>query len=302
MQQILSNTFRRRSFFIIAILLIGCATLVRYFFLPQYDSTLSATVPQFFASFVERLLTSFIVTVLIGLLIFWLEPGVVRRANMSTVDPKEISILLRAAIEPTEKWWFRGGTGRYLRAMTLPEMGKLTRDKSSGKELHVQLIDPRNEFLCEQYANYRRGLHSAKAEEQQWTVDRVRIEVYATILSLFVKAGEYPLLNIHLTLLPLFSSFRLDLSSQYVILTKEDSRAAGLRCDSESEFYIAYRDDLLLTARQGKEITMKPIRTDLNVTSVRHHFADLGLALDSVTDEFLQSIIKISQAPVNPYA
>ncbi len=301
MQQILSNTSRRRNFLVIAALLIGCACLVRYFVLPSFDASLSTTLPQFYASLVERLLTSFVVTVLIGLLIFWLEPDVVRRASITTVDPKEISTLLRAAIEPTDKWWFRGGTGRYLRAVTLPQMGKLTRDTSSGKELHVQLIDPRNEGLCQQYANYRRGLHSAK-DGEQWTSDRVRKEVYATILSLFVKAGEYPLLNIQLTLLPLFSSFRLDLSSRYVILTKEDPRAPGLRCDIDSEFYIAYRDDLLLTARQGTEIELTPISTNLDLASVRRHFANLALGLDSLSDNFLQSVIQMSKSPVNPYA
>jgi hypothetical protein len=109
----------------------------------------------------RKLLTSFIVTVAIGSFLFSLQPKVMRNAEMSVVAPGEISTLLVAAIQPTEKWWFRGGTGRYLRAMTLPSMGKTTRSRSSTKELHVQLIDPTELAVCNEYAVYRSGLRSA---------------------------------------------------------------------------------------------------------------------------------------------
>jgi hypothetical protein len=231
-----------------------------------------------------------------------LEPEVARKANMSSIEPKEISMLLAAAIQPTEKWWFRGGTGRFLRAVTLPKMAELTRNSSSTRELHVQLIDPTELGVCQEYAAYRSGLHSASSDKEQWTQERVRKEIYATLLSLFLKAKEYPLLRIQITLLRSFSSFRLDLSSKYVILTKEDPQAPGVRCDNGSYFYSAYTDDLVLTAKQGRPIAVKPFNSDLSVESVRHHFAELQLVGDGIEDELLLSVLETTKVARNPYA
>jgi hypothetical protein len=302
-QRILSNTHYRRAFFTICGLAIALALLVRYTLLPIFDPSLSLNGTQLLASIIEKLLISFIVTIAIGSFIFWLEPEVARKANMNVVDPKEISMLLGAAIQETEKWWFRGGTGRYLRAVTLPKMAETTRSTSSTKELHAQLIDPMDLSICQEYAIYRSGLRSASGDSERWTQERVRKEIYATLLSLFLKAKEYPLLRIQITLLPSFSSFRLDLSSKYVILTKEDQQAPGVRCDHGSYFYNAYLDDLVLTARQGRSITAKPLTLELlSVEFIRQHFTELQLIHDGVDDDLLASVLETARAARNPYA
>jgi hypothetical protein len=181
-------------------------------------------------------------------------------------------------------------------------MAEITRSTSSTKELHVQLIDPTAESVCEEYAAYRRGVRSSKAEKNEWTKERVRSEIYATLLSLFLRTAQYPLLRIDITLLRSFSSFRLDLSSKYVILTKEDPQAPGVRCDNGSYFYDAYRNDLELTAKQGRPVAAVPFKSDLDVNCVRKHLADLALIENGLSDEILQSIIAITKSARNPYA
>jgi hypothetical protein len=122
------------------------------------------------------------------------------------------------------------------------------------------------------------------------------------LLAIFLNAKEYPLLRIEVTLLRSYSSFRLDLSSQYVILTKEDPQAPAVRCDVGSFFYSAYMDDLVITARQGRSITVKPFDSVLSVESVRHHFVELSLVGDGLDDELLQSVLETAKAARNPYA
>jgi hypothetical protein len=300
-QRILSNTHYRRAFFIICILVIISALLVRYLWLPRFDPSLSLHGVQLLASIIEKLLVSFVVTIMIGFFLFWLEPGATREPSMSEVDPKEISSLLSSAIQSTEKWWFRGGTGRYLRAVTLPKIAETTQSTSSTKELHVQLIDPTELTVCKEYAAYRSGIRSANNEAEPWTQERVRKEVYATLICLFLRATEYPLLNVRITLLPSFSSFRIDLSSRYVILTKEDSQAPGVRCDYGSYFYDAYRDDLVLTAKQGRSISVTPLYSEPTVESVRQNFAALKLVGDDVHDDLLRRAIETARASRNPY-
>ena len=301
-ERILSHTHHRRTFFTLCGCLIVLALVVRYWILPAFDASLSLSGAQLLASVIEKLLMSFIVTIAIGSFLYWLQPEAVRSANMTVVEPKEISSLLVSAIHQTEKWWFRGGTGRYLRAETLPKLAESTRNTSSTRELHVQLIDPLHVAACEGYALYRTGLRSATADNERWTRDRVQREICATLLSLFLKTKQYPLLRVEITLLPSFSSFRIDLSSQYVILTKEDPQAPGVRCDHGSFFYRAYLDDLVLTAKQGKSIAATPISSEVSVESLREHFSQLGLVESSVSEEFLRSVLETAKTARNPYA
>lgn len=302
MQQLLSSPHYRRSFFLIAVLLIIASILIRYAVLPQFDPSLNAELPEIAASIIEKLLTSFCVTVLIGCLIFWLEPKVMTRSEMSVVPPVDISGLLTSAARSTEKWWFRGGTGRYLRAVTLPELLKTAQHSSSRRELNVQLIDPTNLSICREYASYRASLRSAKESASEWTQDQVRSEIYATILSLFRVARENSLLQIELTVLASFSSFRLDLSSGYVVITKEDRLAPAVRCDYGTFFYRAYHDDMRLTARQGRPI---PVTIDHELTtiqSVRALFDRIGLSGADLPDSILDSALQGAKEPRNPYA
>ena len=156
--------------------------------------------------------------------------------------------------------------------------------------------------VCQEYALYRSGLRSANNDGEPWTEERVRKEVYATLLSLILKAKEYPLLRIEITLLPSFSSFRLDLSSKYVVLTKEDSQAPGVRCDHGSYFYNAYMDDLVLTAKQGRSISVTPLSSEPSVESIRKHFTELQLIEEGVHDNLLRAALEAAKAARNPYA
>lgn len=302
MQELLSSPHYRRLFFFSAALLIIVSILVRYVILPELDPALHAKFVEVAASISDKLLTSFCVTILIGCLIFWIEPKVMRRSGMVIVPAGDVSGLLTSASKTTKKWWFRGGTGRYLRAMTLPELSSIAQHSSSTRELNVQLIDPTNLSICHEYASYRASLRSAKKNASQWTRDQVRAEVYATILSLFWVAKENSLLQIKLTVLATFSSFRLDLSSDYVVITKEDQLAPGVRCDDGTFFYQAYQDDMVLTAKQGRLIPVTVERDLTTVQSVRALFDRLGLSGTELSDSILDLALRGAREPQNPYA
>ena len=159
-----------------------------------------------------------------------------------------------------------------------------------------------NLSLCQQYAIYRRGLHSASVEREVWTHDRVRKEIYATLLSIFIKAYEYPLLRLQVTLLNSFSTFRLDLSSEYVIMTKEDPQAPGVKCDKGTYFYDAYMNDLALTAVQGRTIKMSSAKLELDISSVRARLSEMELVDAQIPDEILIEAIRSTESPRSPYA
>ena len=51
-----------------------------------------------------------------------------------------------------------------------------------------------------------------------------------------------------------FSAFRLDISDDYVVITKEDKEASGLRADKGTYFYDSYIDEERLHERQATNI------------------------------------------------
>jgi hypothetical protein len=68
----------------------------------------------------------------------------------------EVSQALEEARRKTDRWAFRGGTGTYLRAVTIPECVKLARSKKNTLHFQLGIIDPANEKLCATYAQFRR--------------------------------------------------------------------------------------------------------------------------------------------------
>ena len=301
MQQILSNKHYRRSFFLIVCFALALVFVLRYGWLPRLDPTLTLNGAQLVASVSEKIFSSFLVTVFIGCLIFWLEPKITKQANIAIVNPKDISDLLASALIDSNEWWFRGGTGRYLRAVTLPTMAERSRSSSSIKRLHVQILDPANRSSCELYATYRRGVRSS-VSEGQWTLERVRAEICATLLVILIKTSQYPLLHVDVTLMPTFSSLRIDLSTKQAVVTKEDQRAPAIRCDQGTYFYDAYKDDMELTAQMGRAMPMIAAPIDTSLAAARQVCVILGLIETDLTDEFLSTIIKRAKAPVSPYS
>src|SRR6185369_1432352 len=99
-------------------------------------------------------------------------------------------------------------------------------------------------------------------------------------------------------------TFRLDLSDQYVVITKEDPQAPGMRADKGSYFYQAYLDDLRLTFDQGRILPRAPSSfdpADLTPATVRGLFTNIGLSL-AVSDSVLAQVVELARASENPYA
>src|ERR1044072_9008747 len=98
LEQILNKRHYRRSFYIVFVLLLIVLALIRYFFLPVFDPTLSTNLPQAASRLADGIFVSLIVTVFIGSFIFWLTPDIMSIAKMEVVEPREIGPLLEQAM------------------------------------------------------------------------------------------------------------------------------------------------------------------------------------------------------------
>jgi hypothetical protein len=125
--------------------------------------------------------------------------------------------------------------------------------RGRGRDITICILNPANEALCAAYATYRRSLKSGNAGTP-WTRQVVQAEVLATAVTALKYQFSEPLLRIRVFFVDHFSAFRLDISDQYVVVTKEEKEASGLRADTGTYFYDSYKDDVRLTERQAREV------------------------------------------------
>ncbi len=279
--------------------------VVRYLVLPLFDNSLRISFTQVIGSLIDGFVVSLIITVILSSFVLWLTPDVMSISHMDVIEPREIRELFKDAMLKTEHWFYKGGCGRYFRAKTLPEIAKNARIKSSFKEIIVLILDPTNDNLCAKYATYKRSLKSAR-QDSPWTKERVRNEIYATILDTVITKHREPLLRIDLGLTNYFSSFRFDLSSNYVIVTKEDKLAPAMRCDRGTCFYQSYRDEIILAYNQARKInqlsSVPPLSvSQLNSQQVKKLFLEIGLDNQSMNEQDFDEVLNLVKDSKNPY-
>jgi len=305
MENILRKKHYKLTFYVLVGLILLLAIVVRTFVLPQFDMNLQENFPHFAAAFLDGLVISLIITVSIGSFVFWLTPEIVKKSVMEVIEPKEIGLLLKKAAIDSRTWVYKGACGRYTKSTTLPGLAKAARQEGLGRDIRITLLNPAKDDLCDVYATYRKSLKSA-GKDDLWTKNRVKEEVIATVVSALRFKHDEPLLRINIFLANHFSTFRLDISDHYVIVTKEDKEAAGLRADVGTYFYNSYIDDVRLCERQSIEVEYIgeiPNGQHLTRESLKSIISKTAILSEEQFDELdVENIIKLVNSPTDPYS
>ncbi len=307
MEEIFKKHHYRRTFYIVIGLVLLITLIIRIFVLPFFDATLTISFTQIIIMILDGLFASLIVTTFIGMFIFWLTPEIVKKSMMEVINPKEISPLLKKATINSKTWIFKGAAGRYTRSVTIPSMAESARSQSIGRDIRLSLINPKNTNLCKEYAIYHKSLKSASSTDS-WDYKKVRNEAVATIISALITKHDEPLLRIEIYLLEHFSAFRLDISDDYVVITKEDKEASGLRADKGTYFYDSYIDEVRLHERQAKRVIVDDSieclqRESFDENALKKFIKDINLLDDNEINTLdLAKITTSIKNPVNPYA
>jgi hypothetical protein len=253
MDEIFSKQHYRRTFFWVVALVLALALVTRFFVLPFFAPAQTLTWPSLLGSLLDNLVVSLFLAVGLGGFIFWLTPAIVKRSAIEVIEPKQINPLLKSAAGATRSWIYKGACGRYTRATTIPKLAEAARTEGIGRDITICVLNPKNDALCSAYATYRRSLKSGNSGAP-WTREVVQEEVLATAVTALRFQFSEPLLRIRVFFVDHFSAFRLDVSDQCVVVTKEDKTASALRADAGTYFYDSYKDDVRLTERQSKEM------------------------------------------------
>jgi hypothetical protein len=219
----------------------------------------------------------------------------------------EITQALADGRRGTDRWIFKGGTGTYIRAVTLPECVAAARREKRHLTIRLEIIDPSNEEVCESYAHFRRSLSDRPdGTGELWTTDRVRKESFATVLAAFWHRQRYGLLDIGVGLSPTMTTFRWDLSSHAVIMTVEDPNRA-MTALAGTFYYESCDTELRTSLEQARRVPIDRYKTvqlsdEPTVEEVRVLFDRIDLSLPkSFTDRDVVDITRKSIRAKDPY-
>lgn len=229
-------------------------------------------------------------------------------AAVRTVAGSEVGQTLEEARRSTDRWTFKGGTGTYMRAVTLPECVSNARRERRALLVRLEILDPGDPEVCERYARFRDTVsQKPDATGEEWTTDRARKESYATILACCWYRQQYSLLDVDIGLSSTMTRFRWDMSDRYVVMTQENDRGSALVFDSGKFYYDCWSTELQLSRDQARRVPIElamdvPLSDEPTTEEVRRLFMVLGLPLpDGFTDTDTKAIIQKALNPMNPY-
>ncbi|WP_406316845.1 hypothetical protein OHA77_06565 [Streptosporangium sp. NBC_01639] len=221
--------------------------------------------------------------------------------------PEEIARAHAEARADTDRWIFKGGTGTYLRAVTLPECVAAARRERRALLMRLEIIDPGDERVCEAYARFRRSMsQEPDGTGEVWTPERTRKEAFGTILAGCWHHQRFGLLELHIGLSATMTTFRWDLSSSSLIITGEDPRRA-LITRRGSFYYDSCTTELMASLEQARRVPVElarsvPLSEEPTIEEVRRLFETLGLPLPrSYTDRDIADLTRKALRAKNPY-
>lgn len=220
----------------------------------------------------------------------------------------EVSQELAEARRQTDQWIFKGGTGTYLRAVTLKECVENARTEKRPLRMQLEIIDPADEALCKTYAQFRSSLTPGPdGTGEPWTFERTRKEAFATILAACWYRQRFTFLMIDVGLSSVMTTFRWDLSSRCVIMTQEDPAGPALMFDRDKPYYRAYSRELMASFNQARRVPIDKasdlvLSEEPTVEETRKLFSTLTLELPgSYTDRDVSELIVKALRAKNPY-
>jgi len=302
MQEILDNKEIRRHFWVATISLLLLLGLIKFVLVGTVDAN-SQHWKIFTSGVIESLIATILTTIAIGSYIFYLTPRLDPGHKVNFLPSKDFNDHFESAMASAKEWHFRGGLGRYLSSVVLPEMNKMASKKRSPVTVRAQILDPRNDALCEMHAQLRNSVSSEKNDEK-WTAFDIRVSLYSTIVTCAIFESNNSYLDVSLFLINYFSTDRVDVATSSGIVTKDDRNIPGIRFGRDSVLYDSYLGDLAVTQKQGDIVKplSKPYRIgDIKENDVTAILSELGFASNKLEKAELASIALDVNSQIDPY-
>jgi hypothetical protein len=220
------------------------------------------------------------------------------------VSGPEVAAALADARRTTDRWIFRGGTGTYIRAKTLPDCVEHARQHRRQLQMRLEIIDPTNEKVCASYVRFR---HSFSGDQSDWTVERTQRESYATIVAACWHRQRYELLDVEIGLSQIMPTLRWDLSAQCLIITQESQHKPALLIRHDKLLYAYLYTELRKSLEQARPVPLNLaghilLGVQPTVDEIRRLFRALDMPLpNTFTDDDVADIVDRALNAKDPY-
>ncbi|MFJ8110787.1 hypothetical protein [Streptomyces sp. NPDC096132] len=224
-------------------------------------------------------------------------------AMVRTLAGPEVGMAHEQARRTTARWVFKGGTGTYLRAVTLPQCVLEAQRQRRALSMKIDIVNPADERVCEAYARFRRTF--GHGDTAGWTTERTRKESYATVLAAGWHRQRLDTLEIDVHLSSVAPALRFDLSDTCLIITQDDPRRVSLYVERDRPLYDYYVTELHQSREQAVKLDLREateLSDEPTVDEVRRLLDRLGLPLPtSYTDRDVGDIIDKALRAEDPY-
>lgn len=226
--------------------------------------------------------------------------------SVKSLNGSAISRVLAEARAGSDLWLFKGGTGTYIRAVTLPECIERAKRTRSRLRFLLELLDPTNVPLCEAYTQLHRNLANDGDEEKGWKALDTRKDVYATILAAcWYRQHNSQLLELKIGLSATISLFRCDLTAHNLVITQRGPEFPGLAIPRDSPHYNPWLVELENSLHQTRQLNVDGaprLSAEPTVPETRELFAALGIPLtEEFKDSDVKAITRSALHQVDPY-
>nr|WP_106437823.1 hypothetical protein [Kitasatospora sp. SID7827] len=242
-------------------------------------------------------------------------------ASVRELAGVDLERALERARQDTDRWVFKGGTGTYLRAVTLPECVQEARRRRRALTVKIDIVHPGNEAVCAAYARFRGTFGTADrrtgggsgsglgggggGHDAGWSVERTRKESYATVLAAAWYRQRLDTLEIDVHLSEVAPSLRFDVSASCLIITQDDPRRVSIYVERGRPLYDYYVTELHHYREQAVKLDLRdtePLGDDPTVDEARRLFEHLRLPLPTAfSDRDVNDIIDRALHAENPY-
>ncbi|MEU8119326.1 hypothetical protein AB0C21_11540 [Spirillospora sp. NPDC049024] len=232
-----------------------------------------------------------------------------KQLDVRVISGTECNRVLTEARRTTDRWVFRGGTGAYIRAVTLPECVATAQPLRRRLDFRLEILDPMNPDLCREYVRLHQRLATdPDSPEHTWTVEETRRELFATILAASWYQQRYELLDIDVRLASAYSLLRYELSTSCLIFTQRGPEFPALVINSGTPTYLSWETELHVSFQQARRLPLHALRRMQlgrvpSAEEIRGVFRTLGIELPpDYTDDTLDDLCRLALASPDPYA
>lgn len=224
-------------------------------------------------------------------------------AMVRSLAGPEVTLAHEQARRTTARWVFKGGTGTYLRAVTLPQCVLEAQRQRRALSMKIDIVNPADDGVCEAYARFRRTFgHDGTGG---WTTERTRKESYATVLAAVWHRQRLDTLEIDVHLSSVAPALRFDLSDTCLIITQDDPRRVSLCVERDRPLYDYYVTELHQSREQAVKLDLREateLGDEPTVDEVRRLMDRLGVPLpSSFTDRDVGEIVDKALRAEDPY-